>query len=42
MFRDRSGSTRMVKALALRVGLSLALFLALMAAYYFGWITERL
>jgi hypothetical protein len=42
MFRDRSGSKRMVKALALRVGLSLALFLMLMAAYYFGFITDRL
>jgi hypothetical protein len=42
MIRDRSGSKRMVKALALRVGLSLALFLMLMAAYYFGLITERL
>jgi hypothetical protein len=42
MIRDRSGSKRMVKALALRVGLSLALFLMLMAAYYFGFITERL
>jgi drug/metabolite transporter (DMT)-like permease len=39
---DRSGSRRMVKALALRVGLSLALFLALMASYYFGWIPGRL
>jgi hypothetical protein len=42
MFRDRGGSKRMVKALALRVGLSLALFLMLMAAYYFGFITDRL
>jgi len=42
MFRDRSGSKRMVKALALRVGLSLALFLMLMAGYYFGLIPERL
>jgi len=42
MFRDRSGSKRMVKALALRVGLSLALFLTLMAGYYFGLIPGRL
>jgi hypothetical protein len=42
MFRDRGNSKRMVKALALRVGLSLALFLMLMAAYYFGFIPERL
>jgi len=42
MYRDRSNSQRMVKALALRVGLSVGLFLALMAAYYFGLITDRL
>lgn len=42
MFRDRSGSKRMVKALALRVGLSIALFVFLMAAYYLGLIKERL
>ena len=36
MMRDRSGSTRMVKALAIRVGLSVALFVFLMAGYYFG------
>src|SRR6185295_3006731 len=42
MFRDRSGSTRMVKALALRVGLSVALFLFLMLGYYFGLFNDRL
>jgi hypothetical protein len=42
VFRDRSGSMRAVKALALRVGLSLALFLFLMASYYFGFIPGRL
>ena len=42
VFHDRSGSKRAVTALAIRVGLSLALFLALMAAYYFGWIPDRL
>ena len=42
VIRDRSGSTRAVKALALRVGLSLALFLLLMAGYYFGLIPGRL
>ena len=42
MYRDRSQSNRMVKALALRVGLSVGLFLMLMAAYYFGLITDRL
>ncbi|MBW8904354.1 MAG: twin transmembrane helix small protein [Betaproteobacteria bacterium] len=42
VYRDRSGSTRALKALALRVGLSVALFAFLMLAYYFGWIHDRL
>ena len=42
MMRDRSGSKRMVKALAIRVGLSVALFVFLMAGYYFGWLEGRL
>jgi hypothetical protein len=42
VLRDRSGSTRAVKALAVRVGLSIALFLFLMAGYYFGFIPGRL
>jgi len=44
MVRDQSGSgsKRMVKALALRVGLSVALFAALMAGYYFGVVPGRL
>ena len=42
VFHDRSGSKRAVTALAIRVGLSMALFLLLMAAYYFGWIPDRL
>jgi DUF2909 family protein len=42
VFHDRSGSKRAVTALAIRVGLSMGLFLLLMAAYYFGWIPERL
>ena len=32
---------RMVKALSLRVGLSVTLFLLLMAGYYFGLIQGR-
>ena len=39
MMRDRGGSTRMVKALAIRVGLSVGLFALLTAGYYFGWWT---
>ncbi|HEY5896991.1 MAG TPA: twin transmembrane helix small protein [Burkholderiales bacterium] len=42
VYRDRSGSTRALKALALRVGLSIALFAFLMLGYYFGWFRERL
>jgi len=42
IYADRSGSKRAVRALAMRVGLSLALFLFLMAGYYLGWIKGRL
>ena len=42
IYRDESGSKRAVKALAIRVGLSVALFLMLMAGYYFGLIPGRL
>ena len=38
---DRGQSKRMVKALALRVGLSIALFLLLVAGHYFGFIGDR-
>jgi hypothetical protein len=37
MLTDRTGSGRMVKALAIRVGLSVALFLFLALGYYLGW-----
>ena len=42
MLHDRGDSKRMVKALALRVGLSVALFIFLMAGYYFGLIPGKL
>ncbi len=42
IYRDKGSSTRALKALALRVGLSIALFAFLMLGYYFGWITGRL
>lgn len=43
VYRDRGqGKTRAVKALSLRVGLSFALFLLLMGAYWLGWIGERI
>ncbi|MEO8133554.1 MAG: twin transmembrane helix small protein [Betaproteobacteria bacterium] len=41
MFRDKGNSRRMVKALTLRVGLSVTLFLLLMAAFYFGLIGKQ-
>jgi hypothetical protein len=42
MITDRGQSKRTVRALALRVGLSVSLFLLLMAGYYFGLIPGRL
>ncbi|HXZ93456.1 MAG TPA: twin transmembrane helix small protein [Burkholderiales bacterium] len=42
VYHDKSGSNRAVKALALRVALSIALFLFLMAGFYFGFIPGRL
>jgi cytochrome bd-type quinol oxidase subunit 2 len=41
VMRDDHNSKRAVKALALRVGLSVALFLVLMGSYYFGFIPGR-
>jgi hypothetical protein len=42
MYQDSSGSRRALKALALRVGLSVGLFAFLMLGYYFGWFRSRL
>lgn len=42
VYRDRGQGKRAVKALAIRVGLSIALFVMLMAGYYFGLITRKL
>jgi hypothetical protein len=42
IFRDKGGSERAVKALTLRVALSVALFALLMLGYYFGLFTHRL
>lgn len=41
MVTDRSGGNRMLRALALRVGLSIILFLTLMVSFYFGLIPGR-
>lgn len=40
LFQDQAGSTRTVKALTLRVSLSIALFILLMVARYLG-IVDR-
>jgi uncharacterized RDD family membrane protein YckC len=42
MLRPGKDPKAMVKALAVRVGLSITLFVILMAGYYFGFITSRL
>jgi hypothetical protein len=42
LIRDRGRSTNTVKMLAIRVGLSLLLFLILMIGYKLGFITGRL
>lgn len=41
MFKDQGNGTRMVKALTIRISLSLALFGLLMAGYYFGIIPPQ-
>lgn len=42
LYRDGGQRTRTVKALTVRVALSIALFLILMGGYYFGLIGPRL
>jgi hypothetical protein len=42
LISDQSQSKRTVKALALRVGLSVTLFILLMTGYYFGLIPGKL
>lgn len=42
LVRDRGKGTRTVRALAVRVGLSIGLFLILMAGYASGLLTSRL
>ena len=38
LMRDKGKSNRTVHALALRVGLSITLFLLLLGSHYMGWI----
>lgn len=38
LVRDRGRTRNVVRALSLRVGFSIALFLLILLAHYFGWI----
>jgi len=38
MMKDRGNSSRMVRSLMLRIGLSIALFAGILLAHYFGLI----
>lgn len=38
LLNDKAESTRTVKALTWRIGLSLALFIFLFIAFHFGWL----
>lgn len=38
LMRDKGKSNRTVQSLALRVGLSIALFIFILVAHYLGWI----
>ena len=40
LFREKGDSTKMAKALTYRIGLSVTLFLLLMAGFYFGIIPQ--
>jgi Na+-driven multidrug efflux pump len=42
LVRDQGKSDKVVKMLALRVGLSIGLFLLLMVSFKMGWITQRI
>lgn len=41
LYRDRGQGTRMVKALAIRVGLSATLVAFLLFSYWMGWISPQ-
>jgi formate/nitrite transporter FocA (FNT family) len=42
LIRDQGKSKRTVKMLAIRVGLSITLFIVLMASYKLGFITQKI
>jgi DUF2909 family protein len=41
VYKDKGGSNRAVTALTIRIGLSVLVFVILIASFYFGWIPER-
>jgi hypothetical protein len=41
LYRDQDGSTRVLKALKIRVALSIALVVLLVVAYSAGWISPQ-
>lgn len=40
LVKDKGQSDRAVKALTVRISLSIFLFVLLMASYYFGWVPQ--
>lgn len=40
VIKDKGQSDRAVKALTVRISLSIVLFVMLMAGFYFGWIPQ--
>ena len=40
LVKDKGQSERTVKALTVRISLSIFLFVLLMASYYFGWVPQ--
>ena len=41
LYKDKSGGDRMVKALTLRIGIAIVIFVILMASYYFGFVPRE-
>lgn len=41
LVKDKGQSDRTVKALTVRISLSILLFVMLMASHYFGWIPQN-
>jgi hypothetical protein len=41
LYKDKSGSDRMVKALTIRIGIAILIFAILMGSYYFGLISPQ-